>query len=557
MRIRLAQINSTVGDIAANTARIREVIRASAKGTDLIVFPEMCVTGYPPLDLVERPAFIEAAQFAIQSLAANTRDFPEVGVIIGAPTPNPSPNGKRLFNSAILLADGGVRHLQPKSLLPTYDVFDEARHFEPAPSVEVVSFKGERLGISVCEDYWNAPQLWPQGRLYSFDPIAESAVRGATLLINISASPYSMGGKDALRYEIMRTHARRHGLPFVGVNLVGANDELVFDGLSMALNAQGNVIAVAEPFVECVTTCDVRPDSNGSAYTPLEDIPSLHTALSLGIRDYMRKTGFHKAVVGLSGGIDSAVTAQLAVSAVGANNVTGVTMPSPFSSPESVTDAAKLSENLGVRHVHAPISGAYEAFLRALNPLFPNWAFGVAHENIQARIRGNILMAFSNTEGSLVLSTGNKSELAVGYCTLYGDMSGGISPLADVPKTLVYQLARFVNREREVIPIQIIAKPASAELRPNQRDQDTLPPYEILDGILEAYIEDRKSALDITALGFDGKIVDWVIRAVERNEYKRRQAAPGLKVASKSFGPGRRMPIAAHITSLPVSLKTS
>ena len=434
--------------------------------------------------------------------------------------------------------------MQAKSLLPSYDVFDETRYFAPPAHVQVFPFKDQILGMSICEDAWYEYETNAR-KLYPFNPIQELARQGATVLINISASPFFCG-KEEIRYQLMQQHCQKYHLPFIYANQVGGNDELIFDGCSLALNARGEPLRVLPAFAEAVETVDLSRPGEPQCFQPLEKIASVHEALILGLRDYLRKCGFTKAVIGLSGGIDSAVTCYLAHRAVGPENVLGVIMPSLYSSPGSIVDSEKLARNLGVKTVTIPITPIYQAYLEALEEHFPVADLDVSLENIQARVRGNILMAFSNKYGYLVLSTGNKSELAVGYCTLYGDMSGGLAVISDVPKTMIYELARYINRQGELIPEEILTKAPSAELRPDQKDQDTLPPYEILDQVLEYYINDGLALQEIVARGFDPEVVRWIMRAVDRNEYKRRQAAPGLKVTSKAFGSGRRMPIAAR-----------
>ncbi len=544
MRVTLAQLNPIVGDIRGNLARITDVVaEAAADKPDLVVFPELFLTGYPPRDLLLRPAFIKRIREAVTQLTEASVRHPETGILFGTPWPTDKKTGNRLCNAAVLVCRGQRFLAQCKSLLPTYDVFDEARYFDPAPEVDTLVFRGEVLGVSICEDAWNAPELWPRGGAWAFDPVEALARKGATLFINISASPFSVG-KPELRYRIIRRHAARYGVPFLYVNQVGANDELIFDGCSLCVDGRGDVTAAFPSFREHVQTVDTSAAGAPEPYQAQEKIESVHDALVLGIRDYMRKCGFSKAVVALSGGIDSAVTCCLAAEAIGPDNIIGVSMPSPYSSQGSVDDAKALADSLGVRLELIPISGILEAYLKALRPSL-GARQGVTEENIQARIRGNIVMAFSNRFGYLVLTTGNKSELAVGYCTLYGDMSGGLSVLSDVPKTMVYKLADHINSRSPVIPQAIIEKPPSAELKPGQVDQDTLPPYPVLDQIIQHYVEDQCSADEIIAKGFDPETVRWVIQAIDRNEYKRRQAAPGLKVTSKAFGIGRRMPVAA------------
>jgi len=546
LRVTIAQLNPTVGDISGNVAKIvRTLSECAPYLPDLVIFTELFLVGYPPKDLPERSWFIARAQEAVDELRRVSKGYPGTGILLGAPLPTAQANGKGLYNAALLLYQGEILARQAKSLLPTYDVFDEARYFDPAPEVQAVSFKGERLGIHVCEDAWTDPTLWARRPPYTFDPVQALAKQGATLFINISASPFNVG-KEAVRFGLIREHARRHGIPFVYVNQIGGNDDLLFDGRSMCLDRRGEPLATLQPFSEQVQTIESDQPGIAGSYVPQEEIASVHDALVMGLRDYMCKTGFSRAVIGLSGGIDSAVTCCLAVKALGQENVLGITMPSPYSSTGSIEDSRQLARNLGIEFRVIPISGIYQAYLDTLKEHFAGRPPNEAEENIQARIRGNILMAMSNKFGYLVLSTGNKSELAVGYCTLYGDMSGGLAVISDVPKTMIYELALYINREIEVIPCASITKPPSAELKPNQVDQDTLPPYPVLDQILHHYVEEGHSVQEIVARGFDPDIVKWVARAVDRNEYKRKQAAPGLKVTTKAFGVGRRMPIAAR-----------
>lgn len=547
MKVTIAQLNPVVGDIKGNLDKLKNALAGSSKdGTDLIVFSELFLVGYPPKDLLERPWFINKVTAAINEVTRISEDYPETGILLGAPLPTAQNTGRALANTAVLIYRGKVLFTQQKSLLPTYDVFDEARHFEPAREIRVVTFKGEKLGISVCEDAWNGPDFWPKQTVYDFDPIQELVSQGASLLLNISASPFHLG-KDELRFKLIQNHARKHRIPFVFVNQVGGNDELIFDGGSMCFDGLGDPIIVAPFFSEFLRTVDMSMPGAPGSFLPYDRIESVYHALVLGLRDYMRKCGFSRAVLGLSGGIDSALTAVLAVEALGKENVLGITMPSMFSSGGSVEDSRKLAEALGIQFKIIPIARVYQAYLETLSGHFEGRERNETEENIQARIRGNILMAFSNKFGYLALSTGNKSELAVGYCTLYGDMSGGLSVISDVPKTMVYELANYINREREIIPRTVIEKAPSAELRPNQTDQDTLPPYPVLDKILFYYIEEGYSLEEIVALGIDPETVKWVIRTVDRNEYKRKQAAPGLKVTSKAFGTGRRMPVAKKL----------
>ena len=540
MKVTIAQMNPMVGDIKGNMKKMEDVL--SKTSSDLIIFPELYITGYPPRDLLERREFIKKVQKANHEVTLLSEKYPERGILFGTVLPNKNEYGKGLYNSAVLVYNGKILIEEHKSLLPTYDVFDEARYFDPSSEISTVSFKNEILGISICEDAWNDPDLWLK-RNYRIDPIEILVKKGATLLINISASPFSMG-KDEIRYRIIRNHALKHKKRFIFVNQVGGNDELIFDGKSMYIDENGNLIDILPSFEEFIKTIDLGL-KNPVPFTPEERISSVYRALVLGLRDYMRKCGFKKAVLGLSGGIDSAVTCCIAVEAMGSENVLGVSMPSEYSSEGSVKDSKKLAENLGIEFKIIPITPIFRSYLSTLKEHFEGRKEDVTEENIQARIRGNILMALSNKFGYLVLSTGNKSELAVGYCTLYGDMSGGLAVISDVPKTMVYELAYYINRESEIIPEEIIKKPPSAELRPDQLDQDTLPPYDILDRILHLYLDQYCTYEEIVKEGLDPETVRWVINAVNRNEYKRRQAVPGLKVTTKAFGAGRRMPIAA------------
>jgi len=543
MQITLAQLNPVVGDVSGNLKKVAATLEQVREATDLVVFSELFLVGYPPRDLLEKPALIRQVQEALDHLVVLSARYPGTGLLVGAPQPTGRDTGKGLCNCAVLIYQGQVRLRQAKSLLPTYDVFDETRHFDPAGQVEVVPFKDEILGISICEDAWYDPELWFR-RLYSLDPIQAQAHKGATVLINISASPFQVG-KDELRHRLFQSHARRYGVPLVYVNQVGGNDELIFDGRSLALDPAGEASAVLPGFREAVVTVDLAQPGIPGLYRPQEKIAAVHEALVLGLRDYLGKCGFKQAVVGLSGGVDSAVTCCLAAAALGRENVMGVLMPSPYTSRDSIEDSLILARNLGVETRFIPITPIYQSYREALEGPLELGEIELTLENIQARIRGNILMAISNKYGHMVLSTGNKSELAVGYCTLYGDMSGGLGVLADVPKTMVYELAEYLNRDRETIPVQIIRKPPSAELRPDQTDQDTLPPYDLLDRIMDHYLTEGRAYEDIVKLGFDPEIVRWVIRTIDKNEYKRRQAAPGLKITSKAFGMGRRIPIAA------------
>lgn len=544
MKIAICQIDPIVGDIEGNTKKLENIVSQYCDNIDLVVFPELYITGYPPRDLLEKRSFIEQSVRAIKEICTFSKKYHETGILFGAPLPTGKNTGKGLYNSALLVYKGEIIFTQHKSLIPTYDVFDESRYFDPAEDVEVVKFKKEILGISICEDAWNDPQLWGK-RLYNRDPIEILAKKGATLFINISSSPFYVG-KDKIRYKVISTHAKKHKIPFIYVNLVGGNDELIFDGKSLFLNGEGKVIEILPSFQENIKIVDTAQLTNIKHYIPENEIEAIYKALILGIKDYMYKCNFQKAVIGISGGIDSAVTCCLAVEALGNKNVIGVCMPSEYTSRESIEYSQKLASNLGIELKIIPITSIYKSYIETLQiPLGFGKEIETAMENIQARIRGNILMAFSNKYGYLVLSTGNKSELATGYCTLYGDMTGGLAVISDVPKTTIYKLAEYINRNREVIPVGIIKRAPTAELKPGQTDQDTLPPYDILDQILHYYIEEGYSSEQIKKLNFDPAIVDWVIKTVNKNEYKRYQAPPGLKVTSKAFGIGRRIPIAA------------
>jgi len=532
MKVTLAQFNPVVGDICGNLERIKSIYLGVDNG--LVVFPELSVVGYPPKDLLERGWFVREAASALGELARLSRRHPGKGLLVGAPVLD----GGRLYNCAVLIHKGRVVFTQGKTLLPTYDVFDEGRYFRPAESVKTVKFLGEVLGISVCEDAWS------EDGKYQRDPVAELAGKGATFLINIAASPYQVG-KDGVRYRLYRRHAVRHKLPVVFVNQAGANDELVFDGRSMVFDGKGRLVEMLPAFEEAVASVDLK-SSRSVKFVPEDPVEGVYRALVLGVRDYARKCGFKKAILGLSGGVDSAVTCCIAAEALGAGNVVGVTMPGPYSSEGSVEDSRRLAGNLGVELKVIPITGVYGEYIRSLSGEFTGMDSDKTEENLQARIRGSILMALSNKFGHLVLSTGNKSEFAVGYCTLYGDMSGGLAVISDVPKTMVYRLAEYINRGGEVIPKAIIEKAPSAELRTDQRDEDTLPPYGVLDEIIRHYVDGGLSREQIIRKGFDKATVEWVADAVNGSEYKRRQAPPGLKVTSKAFGVGRRMPIAAE-----------
>ncbi len=546
MKIAMAQLNPVVGDIVGNLGRMKELwADCYAQQVDLVIFSELCLVGYPPRDLLEWPSFIERVGQAIQTLVELSKDYPGTGIVLGAPVPTGKRIGRGLHNSALLIADGAILATHHKCLLPTYDVFDESRYFDAGKKAKTVNFKGLRLGLTVCEDIWNESELWKGAVLYDFDPVAELARDGMDLLINISASPYFLN-KEEIRCRLISKHARNNGVPVIYLNQVGANDELIFDGQSMLVDKDGEIIEVLAAFKEDIRVVETSQDGGGGVCNAVDAMGELYQALVLGVGDYFHKCGFNRAIIGLSGGIDSALTACLAVAALGKENVLGVAMPSQYSSKGSVDDSLQLAENLGIECKIIPIIKIFEAYLSSLKDHFKGYSPDITEENIQARIRGNILMALSNKYGSMVINTGNKSEIAVGYCTLYGDMCGGLSALADVPKTMVYELAAYINLDREIIPVAIIEKAPSAELRPDQKDQDTLPPYPVLDAILNLYIEENLSADQIIDKGFEPETVKWVLRTVNHNEYKRKQAAPGLKVSIRAFGAGRRMPIASR-----------
>ncbi len=542
MKIALGQINPTVGDFSGNSAKIIDFSqRAEAAGAGLILFPELSVCGYPPRDLVERPSFVARNRETVERIAA---EVPGIAIICGLVTPAHSQTGKSVMNSATLLREGKVAFLQSKMLLPTYDVFDEMRNFAPAKTQELFSMCGNRMALTICEDAWNDKLFWPK-RLYTVDPVEALIQSGGNFVLNISASPFWIGKRE-FRRDMLASIARHHKVPVVMVNQVGGNDSLVFDGSSLVLNREGEVIAQGRSFEEDLIYFDSATLTGDVHEQIAGDEASVYAALVLGTRDYMHKCGFEKAIVGLSGGIDSALTAVIAADAVGPENVIGIGMPGPYSSQGSIEDARSLAANLKIRFELLSINPAYEAYREILQPVFSGRKEDVTEENIQSRARGTLLMALSNKFGAIVLSTGNKSELGVGYCTLYGDMVGGLAVISDVPKTLVYRLAQYVNSRRPVIPQASLEKPPSAELRPNQKDSDSLPPYEILDAILEDYVEDSHTAERIAAdHAFDIETVRRVIRMVDRAEYKRQQAAPGVKISPKAFGYGRRFPIAA------------
>ena len=537
MKIGFAQIDTTVGDLGGNCELIIQAYdRLASAGAEVVLTPELAITGYPPQDLVFKSRFVPENLAIMEKLHARIGD---AALLVGFVDRNDG-RGKPFRNAAALLERGKPIRKTYKSLLPTYDVFDEERYFQPPDRVQPFDFRGKKIGVTICEDIWTDDYL-PRP-LYSVEPMRALVEQGADIILNLSASPFRLGA-PACRLEMLQAQAREYQRPIFYCNLVGGNDQLVFDGNSVAVNSGGAVIAQLDGFREYEKVVDTD-SSDAIEFHERETPEQLFAALSLGVRDYFRKCGFHSAVIGLSGGIDSAVTALIAVDALGADNVTGVSMPSPYSSRGSIEDARSLARNLGIRLLEIPITDAFKVFKSQFKEIFKGLPENETEENMQPRLRAMILMALSNKFGHLVLSTGNKSELAVGYCTIYGDMAGGLAVISDVPKTMIYELARWVNGDREIIPRSTIEKTPSAELKPNQKDQDTLPPYDVLDHILQLYVEENLSARDIIARGFDEKTVRWVQRRVDRNEYKREQAAPGLKVTSRAFGIGRKMPIA-------------
>ncbi len=539
MNIGIAQINSVIGDFPGNVKRILAAYRECLEaGADLVVTPELSLVGYPPRDLVFKSQFVPKCLQALDYLAGEIREVP---LLVGyVDHHHPSRPGKPFRNAAAWLENGKIQHRVWKTLLPTYDVFDERRYFEPGESSEPILWNGRRIGVTICEDIWTEDYL--QRPFYDRDPVDELSAKGIDLLLNLSASPFHLG-KPLLRRAMIGGIARKAKVPVVYCNAVGANDQLVFDGHSLVTDANGRVATQLAGFSETCVVVD--PFSPVKDEAPLDscDAEELYQALVLGVRDYVTKCGFSSVCLGLSGGIDSALTAVIAADALGPENVRGLTMPSPYSSRGSVDDSFALAGNLGIRCDEVPIKNAFEAVKATMQPVFEGKAEDVTEENMQARIRGLMLMALSNKENHLLLTTGNKSELAVGYCTIYGDMCGGLAVISDLPKCRVYEISRWINREREIIPWNTIDKPPSAELRPDQKDQDTLPPYEILDAILALYVENQLSADEIISRGYEEATVRWVQRRVDLNEWKRHQAAPGLRVTSKAFGIGRRMPI--------------
>lgn len=535
MNVGIAQLNTTVGDFSGNVDKILSAYRElSKRGAEVVLTPELSLCGYPPLDLLFEEGFVRANREALQYLQNQIRD---AALLVGYADYHEGISGRPFHNAAALLVPGQLPQIIYKSLLPTYDVFDEARYFEPASENHPLDLYGHKIGVTICEDLWTADYL-PR-TLYQRDPVKELVSAGADCILNLSASPFHTG-KAGARLRMIRELAVRHQVPFFYCNAVGGNDQLVFDGHSLVVSPFGwQILPGFQEHLELVK--EIPRGSEEYEERAWED---LFQALVLGVRDYMKKCTFRCCVLGLSGGIDSAVTAAIAVAAVGKENVLGVTMPGPYSSEGSVTDALQLAKNLGVHCLNIPITQSFEAVCFQLAPIFKGRPEDTTEENLQARLRGMMLMALSNKEGSIVLSTGNKSELAVGYCTLYGDMCGGLAVISDVPKTSVYHLARYINRHGEVIPTHTIEKPPTAELRPNQTDQDTLPPYAILDEILRLYVEENLASSAIVQHGFDPTVVQWVLHQVDANEYKRKQAAPGIKVTGRAFGMGRRIPVA-------------
>ena len=566
MKIALAQQNYHIGNFDLNTQKMIQAIeKAKEEEADLVVFTELCVCGYPPRDFLEFRDFLDQCKRAVDTIAQHADT---IGVLIGAPSENTDPLGKDLFNSVFLLYEKEVKGIIHKTLLPTYDVFDEGRYFEPAYEWNLLSFKGKKLAVTICEDIWNLGN----NPLYRVTPMEELIKLGPDLLINLSASPYNYA-QDTVRNGIIRAHTRKYGLPMLYCNTVGSQTEIVFDGGSLAYDDAGNKVGELKYFEEDFRIFDLNELTGKAAQTEGDtelylaasevgfgkniidyltnetNISEIYQALVLGIRDYFEKMGFTKAIIGSSGGIDSAVVVALAVAALGKENVRAVLMPSQYSTSHSVEDARLLSENLGNPYDIIPVKNIYDAFLAELSPLFKDLPFSVAEENIQSRSRGNLLMAIANKFGYILLNTSNKSELATGYGTLYGDMAGGLGVLGDVYKIQVYALARYINREKEIIPEHILVKPPSAELRPGQKDSDSLPPYDQLDTILFKYIEERQGPKELTEQGFDGELVGRILRMVNRNEYKRNQFCPIIRVSYKAFGVGRRMPIVAKYLS--------
>jgi len=540
MKIALAQFNPIIGDFSYNTGKISAAAeRARDRGCDLVVFSELAVSGYPPRDLLEKTQFVDENLAALHSLVQSIKG---IGVICGYVDKPSGKAGGPVYNAAMLFEGGEILYTAYKRLLPTYDVFDETRYFEPGSDYTPYTYKDHRIGLAVCEDIWNDRGFFLNQR-YPIDPVERMISSGADLIINVAASPY-YAGKRQFKWDMFLNMVKKYSVPFVYVNQVGGNDSVLFDGISLAYNAEGELMARARDFEEDLVLCDTGHQQGDIHPICQSDTESILNALIMGTRDYIRKCGFSKAVVGLSGGIDSALTAYIAVQALGADQVLLVFMPSQYTNRENFEDTKTLAANLGAELATIPIDAEFDTLLNDLSPLMNDVATEITGQNLQARIRGTMLMAISNKLGHLLLATGNKSELAVGYCTLYGDMNGGLAVLSDVPKAAVYEISRFINRDGSIIPDRIITKPPSAELKPDQRDQDELPPYEVLDAILTAYVEDNKAPQEIVSMGFEPSVVRDIIARVDRNEFKRQQSPPGLKVTTKSFGYGRRYPIA-------------
>jgi NAD+ synthase (glutamine-hydrolysing) len=540
LKIALCQINTTVGDFNGNVEKILASLqKAKADGCGLALFPELTLTGYPPRDLLDRASFLQASQNALEQVAQGARD---IAAVVGTIMKNEG-SGNPFFNSAVVVKDGHVLYTCHKTLLPNYDVFDEARYFAPSDQpLTSFNYQGLKIGITLCEDIWNA-EGFPTHKLYERDPLTELAKLQPDLILNLSASPFQ-ASKLTIRQKLLKAASEKTKAPLLYCNLVGGNDELIFDGNSMVTDKTGLIIQTGKNFQEDYWIYDTDTSSKAAPTIELDDLETIYQALVLGTRDYVRKCGFEKVLIGLSGGIDSALVAAIATEALGPENVMGITMPSPFSSKGSMEDSQQLAKTLGIEFKKIPISSLFESALKNLNPFFEGKSADTTEENLQARLRGLTLMALSNKLNRLVLSTGNKSEIAVGYCTLYGDMCGGLAVISDIPKVMVYQLAKHINRNGEIIPEATITKAPSAELRPDQKDQDSLPPYEILDEVLRLYVEENQAPMDILKAGFDSVIVHDIVKKVNQNEYKRRQMAPGLKVTTKAFGIGRRIPIA-------------
>ncbi len=545
MKIAIAQLNYHIGNFEGNlTKMLAAIAEAKAAKVDLISFSELATCGYPPRDFLEFDDFIDQCNAAVQRLADEATD---IAIVVGSPTRNPKIEGKDLFNSAYFLAEGEIKHIAHKALLPTYDVFDEYRYFEPAKQFNVVKYKGKKIAITICEDIWNVGNENP---LYTICPMDELVKQKPDFMLNLSASPFSHH-HAADRIHVIRANVERYKMPMFYVNCAGAQTEIIFDGGSVVMSTNGTVHDELPYFQEAIRFYDLKTVEKGeqSQEQPKDDTALMHDAIVTGIRDYFQKLGLKKAILGLSGGIDSALTAALAVRALGAKNVRGVLMPSQFSSDHSVNDARQLAQNLGIQYDLVQISPTYDSYMEALKPHFFGTSFNLTEENLQARIRGTLLMAFSNKFGNILLNTSNKSEMAVGYGTLYGDMCGGLSVLGDIYKTQVYKLAHYVNKDEEVIPANSIEKPPSAELRPGQKDSDSLPEYDVLDAVLYQYIELRQGPKELIAMGFDEALVKRILRLVNINEFKRHQTAPVLRVSNKAFGVGRRMPIVGKYLS--------